>query len=105
MFGGTNIVKNSEKNNWVYSGFGIAFDGGDWLSFGNGTARIVIIPCVDNSSSSHADNLQNNFLILGLGLTFRITGSFGFWKKKFSINFTKAHTQFCLSLNYNAGNS
>ena len=61
----------------MYSGFGIAFDGGDWLSSGNGTARIVIILRVDNSSSSHADNLQNNFLILGLGLTFRITGSFG----------------------------
>ena len=26
-------------------------------------------------------------------------------KKKFSINFTKANTKFCLSLNYNANNS
>ena len=41
---------------------------GSW-SFGNGTSRKVKIFCVDNSSSSHADNHKNNFLELGEGLT------------------------------------
>ena len=45
----------------------MAFDGEDEWSFGNDYATSVIIFCVDNSSSSHTDNLQNNFLILGEG--------------------------------------
>ena len=44
-------------------------------------------------------------IILGLGQTFRIDGSFGSPEKKFSINFTKWNTKFCLSLHYNAGSS
>ena len=27
LFGATNIVKNSDKSKYVYSGYGIAFDG------------------------------------------------------------------------------
>ena len=41
---------------------------GSW-SFGNGTSRKNKNFCVDNSSSSHADNRKNNFLELGEGLT------------------------------------
>ena len=41
----------------------------------------------------------------GLDLTYGINGSFNSPKKKFSINFTKANTKFCLSLRYNADNS
>ena len=81
------------------SGYGIAFDGEDWWSFGNSTARNVIIFAVANSSSSYADNLKNNFLILGKGWTFHgINGRFGSAKKKFKIYFTKSDTKFCLSL-------
>ena len=43
----------------------------------NSTARNVIIFGVDTSSSSHVDNRKNNFLILGLGPTLGISGSFG----------------------------
>ena len=85
----TNIVRNSDKDKWVFSGYGIAFDGGGWWSFRNGTARNVIIFGIDNSSSSNAGNLKNNFLILGLGPTFGINKSFGSLEKKISINFTK----------------
>ena len=66
----------------MYSGYGIAFDGkGEW-SFGNDYARNLIIFGVYNSSSSHADNLKNNFLVLGEGDTFGINGSFGAPEKK-----------------------
>ena len=64
-------------------------------SFGNDCARNVIIFGVDNSSSSHADNRKNNFLVLGEVDTFDINGSFGAPEKKFSINFTKAKAKFC----------
>ena len=50
MFGATNIMKNSDKEMYVYSGYGIAFDGkGEW-SFGNDYARNDVICGVDNSS-------------------------------------------------------
>ena len=58
----------------MYSRYGIAFDGGDCWSFGNGTARSVIIFGVDNSSSPYVGNLKNHFLILGKGPTFGNNG-------------------------------
>ena len=59
LFGATNIVKNNEKDKWVYSDYGIAVDGGDWWNFGNGTARKnFIIFGVDNSSLSYVDNIK-----------------------------------------------
>ena len=105
MFEATNIVKNSDKDKSVYSGYGITIDGGDCQSFYNSTARNIIIFGVDNSSSSYVDNLKNNFLILDKGPTFGINGIFGSPEKKFSINFTKANTKFCLSLHYNVDNT
>ena len=41
LFGATNIVKNSDKEKYVYSGYGITSDSGVSLSFDNGTARNV----------------------------------------------------------------
>ena len=89
LFRATNILKNSDKDKWVYSGYGITFDREDWWSFGNGIARYVIIFGVHSSSSSHVDNRKNNFLILGLVPTFGINEGFGSPDKKFSIKFIK----------------
>ena len=91
LLGATNIVKNSDKEKYVYSGNGITFDSAGSWSFDNDFARNVIIFGVDNSSSSHADNSKNNFLILGEGPTCGINGSFGSLEEKFSINYTKAN--------------
>ena len=75
-------------------------------NFDNDIARnVIIIFSVDSSSLSHADNYKNNFLVLGEGPSFGINGRFGSPEKKFSINFSKANTKFCLSLHYNADNS
>ena len=105
MLGATNIVKNSFKGKYVYSGYGIAFDGkGSW-SFGNDLARNLVIFGVDNSSSSHTYNHKNMFLVLGKEDTFGINGSIGAPEKKFSINFSKSKTQFFLSFNYIGDNS
>ena len=35
LFGATNIAKNSDKSKWMYSGYGIAFDGKGEYKFGN----------------------------------------------------------------------
>ena len=89
FLGVTNIVKNSDKEKHVYSGYRIAFDEkGSW-SFNDDTATNVIISGVHNSSSFHTDNhLKNDFLILGAP------------ERQFNINFTKAKTTVCLSLQY-----
>ena len=50
LFGATNIVKNSDKENCVYTGYRIIFDSAGFWSFDNDTARNVIILSVDNSS-------------------------------------------------------
>ena len=89
---------------WVYSDYGIAFDNiGSW-SYGTDFSRNVVIFTVDNSSSSHADNCRNNFLVLDEGQTYGINGSFVSPKKKFNINSSKANIKFCLNLHYNANN-
>ena len=81
LFGVTNIVTNNNKEKYVYSRYGIAFDGkGSWCFNGDITSNIIIFP-VDISSSSHTDNLKNYFLILDEGDTFGINGSFGAPKK------------------------
>ena len=63
LFRATNIVKNSDKEMYVYCGFGITFDSSGWWSFGNNVARNAIIVGVHNSSSFHSDNCKNNFSI------------------------------------------
>ena len=82
MFGATNIVKNNDKEKYVHSCYGIAFDGKVEWSFGKNSARNVIIFGIDNSSSSHIGNLKNDLLILGEGRTTGINGSFGASEKK-----------------------
>ena len=75
MFSAINIVKNSKKDERVYSSYEIAFDGISAWSFGNHFARNVVIFRVDNSPSSHSDNRKNKFLVLGEGPTFDINCS------------------------------
>ena len=52
MFGATNIVKISDKEKWVYSGYRITFDVASLWDFANDLARDVVIVGFDNSSSS-----------------------------------------------------
>ena len=95
LFGATDIVKNSDKEQHVYNGYGKTFDSAGSWSFDNDTARNVITFGVDNSSSSDVDNRKNNVLVLGEGPTFRINKSFGLAHKNFIISFSKTNTKFC----------
>ena len=105
MFGTTHIIKHSDKETYIDSGYGIIFDGKYEWSFGNDCARNVTILGVDNTSSSHADSLKNKFSILGEGNKFSINGTSGAPEKKFSINFSKANIKVYLILHYNVDNS
>ena len=87
----------------MYNGYGIAFDGKDAWSFVNEYPWNLLIFGGDNSSSSHAHNHKNKFLVLGEGSTFNINGSFNASEKK--INFIKVKTEFSLSLHYHSDNS
>lgn len=55
---------------------------------------------VDNSSSFHADNPKNNFLVLDEGPIDNIKDSVGTVEKKSGINFPKSNTKFYLILHY-----
>ena len=90
------MVKNSDKEKYVYSGYGIALDGKVELNFGNDLAKNIIIFVIDNSSSVHTDNLKSDFLNLGEGLTFGIKEDLVHQKGKIDIDFSKAKTKFCL---------
>ena len=61
----------------MWSGCGITFNSAGSWSFDNDAARNFIIVGVDNSSSSHVDNRNNNFLVLDEGPIFGINGRFG----------------------------
>ena len=66
LFRTTNIVKNSDKEKYVYSEYGIAFDNGFSWSFDNDFQRNVLNFGVDNSSKSHSDNRKINNLCIRL---------------------------------------
>ena len=77
LIGATNLLKNSDREKYVYSGYGMTFDNAGSWNFDNSTNRNVILFGIDNNSSSHADNSKNSFSILGEGPNNRINGSFG----------------------------
>ena len=68
-------------------------------------AQNVVSFGADMSSSVHANNKTKNILILGEGLTQGLDDTILTAEKKYSINFTKSTTKFCLSLHYNGADS
>ena len=76
MFGATDVVKNSDKEKWVFSGYWITFYGKHRWNFSNEFARNVLIFGIDKSLSSHGDNCKNNYLVPDEGQTYGINGSF-----------------------------
>ena len=90
MFGATSIAKNSNKEKYVYSGYGIhLMEKVEW-SFNNDTARNVVIFDVDSGSSCLAGNLMEVLV---------------HQKKSLLLIIIKQTQKFCLSLHYNANNS
>ena len=95
LFGASNVIKNCDKEKFVYTGYGMTFESAGLWSFDNDTARNVIIFDVGNNSSLHSYNCKNDFLVLGEGPPFGVNERFGAPENNFDISFSKGNTQFC----------
>ena len=76
LFGATKVTKPGDTtiiDQYIYSGYGLAFDStGQFTHPQGGMARNIIIFGVDLSNSVHATNKTQNILILGHGLTQKV---------------------------------
>ena len=62
LFGAVTLTKNSDIENYGYSGFGIGFDRRSSFSFpGGGFGQNILIFGVDMSSSAHIDNKKKTY--------------------------------------------
>ena len=64
LLGAVSLTKNTDIDQYKYSGYSIGFDSKGEFSFGNGFGRSCISFGADLSSSSHANNKKNNILVL-----------------------------------------
>ena len=86
-------------------GYGIGFDRRSSFSFiDGGFGQNVLIFGADMRNSIHIDNKGKDILVLGRRPTQRLESTLTA-EKMYSINFTVTRKKFCLSLNYNGGNS
>ena len=75
MFGAVSLTKHTNIDQYKYSGYGIGFDRNGEFSFGsNGFGRNIIIFGVDMSSSVHANNKKDVF-VLGKDFIIGINGT------------------------------
>ena len=66
MFGTVKLTEKADQRKFSYNGQEI-FDGKGMWSYSNNFVRNVVIFGVNNTSSSHIDNLKNNILVSGEG--------------------------------------
>ena len=105
LFGAVSLTKLVDIDQYKYSGYGIGFDRKGEFSFGsNGFGRNVMILGTDISSSVHANNTKNIF-VLGKDFVQGLDNTTFYAEKLYSVNFTENDKKFCLSLYYNAANS
>ena len=105
LFGAVTLTKNTDIDNYEYSGYGIGFDRKSSFSFpGGGFGQNVLIFGADMSSSAHIDNKKNDILVLGKGPTQGLEPTLTA-EKLYPISFTVTKKIFCLSLHYNGANS
>ena len=105
LFGAVNLTKHVDLDQYKYSGYGIGFNRKGEFSFDYGFGRNCVIFGVDMSFSVHVDNKKKDILILGKGSTQGLDGTTLTAEKLYAINFTENNKKFCLSLDYNGGNS
>ena len=105
LFGAVKSTKSTGVNNYNYSGCVIVFDGHGSLLYPDiGEDTNAIIFGLDMSSLTKIDNKEKDILILGKGQTQGLEHTVSA-EKMYSVNFTENNKEFCLSLNYDGGNS
>ena len=106
LIGAIRLVKCADVDKYKYLGYAIGFDARGTFLFSDGSfAQNVIIFGADMSSSVHVNNKTKDILVLGEGLTQELDDTTLTAEKKYSINFTKSNTKFCLSLHYDQSGS
>ena len=91
LFRTVELTKNADPDKYSYSKFGIQFD----------LQSHFLIPCLDrvknvnifgveNSSSTHTDNIKENVLVLGEGQRQRLDNITITAEATYSINFTRS---------------
>ena len=99
LFVAVSLTKNSDIDQYKYSGYDIGFDrGGEFSFFGNGLGRNSITFGAALSSSSHANNKKNIFLVLGKNFVQGINGTTIYAEKLHSINFTEKNKKILFEL-------
>ena len=101
------MIKDSDKEKYAYSEYGIAFDSeGSW-SFENDFDRnVLILFGVDKSSSYHSENCKNNFLYYVKNQLMASMEALDHQRKSLRLILLNQLQNFvCLSLHYNAANS
>ena len=70
LFGSVKLTKNSDLDNYKYTGYGIGFDSRSEFLFTDGSyGKNVIISVANMSSYKHVDNKGKEILTLGEGPT------------------------------------
>ena len=70
LFGAVTLTKNTDIDEYRYSGYGVGFDRRSSCSFpGTRFGQNVLIFGLDMSFSSHIDNKKKDILVLGKGPT------------------------------------
>ena len=100
MFGAVSLTKNADIDQYKYSEYGIGFDRKCEFSFGNGFGSNCIIFEADLSSSSYANNKNNNILVLGKDFVRGINGTTIYAEKLYSINFTEKKLKIVFELTF-----
>ena len=68
MLDAVRLTRNTDINEYKYSGYGIAFDRRESFSFpGGGLGQNVILFRVDMNLSTNIDNRKKDILVLGDG--------------------------------------
>ena len=99
LFGAVTLTKNSDIENYGYSGYGIEFDRRSSFSFpGARFGQNVLILGVGMSSSAYMDNKKKDILVLGKGPTQGLEHTLTA-EKMYSINFTVTKKKICLHYN------
>ena len=105
LFGAVTLTKIADIDMYGYSGYGIRFDKISSFSFpGNQFGQNVLIFGVDMSSLGPIDNKKKDIFVFGKGPTQWLEHTLTA-EKMYSIRFSLAKKEFCLSLHYNGANS
>ena len=106
VFTSKDCTKNADPDRYVYSGFGIGFDFSSQFSLpDDNLGKNVIFFGLTMRSSQHINNIGKDMLILGKDPVQGLDYTTLTIETKCSINFSRSHRNFCLSLHYYGNNS